>query len=120
MDWTRVAAGKRVPDPQEGRAFAMPWEWRSGEKTLEMCRHECLQHPECVGIEFCGPDEGGKHACDSNECILLSSTLDSNKAAGWAIYQVRRQHIRTCEQRCADCPCLHAQHVPAGSMGGGH
>ena len=90
------------------------------EKTLEQCRSECLGHPECVGIEFCGPELGGKHACDSNECILLSSTLDSNKAAGWAIFQVRRQHIRTCEQRCADCPCLLAQHVPAGSMGGGH
>ena len=85
----RVAAGKRVPDPQEGRAFAMPWEWRSGEKTLEMCRHECLQHPECVGIEFCGPDQGGKHACDSNECILLSSTIDGNPAAGWNIFTVR-------------------------------
>ena len=89
VDWTRVAAGKRVPDPQEGRAFAMPWEWRSGEKTLEMCRHECLQHPECVGIEFCGPDQGGKHACDSNECILLSSTIDGNPAAGWNIFTVR-------------------------------
>ena len=75
-------------------------------RTLEQCRSECLGHPECVGIEFCGPELGGKHACDSNECILLSSTLDSNKAAGWAIFQVRRQHIRACEQRCADCPCV--------------
>ena len=47
VDWVRAAHNKRVPDPQEGRGFAMPWEWRSGEKTLEQCRHECLQHAEC-------------------------------------------------------------------------
>ena len=44
-----------------------------------------------VGIEFCGPDSrdsGGKHDCDSNECILLSSALDGNPAQGWNVYTV--------------------------------
>ena len=29
VEWQRVAQG-RVPGSQEGRAFAMPWEWRDG------------------------------------------------------------------------------------------
>ena len=102
----------------------MPWEWRSGEKTLEQCRHECLQHPECVGIEFCGPDQGGKHACDSNECILLSSTIDGNPAAGWNIYTVRPSlSLSTTTSPFARDRRVAAavQHVPQGmGPGGGH
>ena len=87
-DWSLQHRNTRVPDPQEMRCCAQPWEWRSGEKNLEQCRTECLNHPECVGIEFCGPDIPGtqKHSCDSNECILLSSTLDGHSASGWNVY----------------------------------
>ena len=102
VDWTRAMANTRVADSQELRCCANPWEWRGGEKTLEQCRTECLLHPECVGIEFCGPDDGGggKHSCDSNECILLSSVLDGTPSQGWNVYT----------------------HAPAGTAvpGGGH
>ena len=46
--WSRASANTRVPDPQELRCCANPWEWRGGEKTLEQCRTECLSHAECT------------------------------------------------------------------------
>ena len=41
VEWTRAAHNKRVPDPQEGRGFAMPWEWRSGGKLVMPSRFAC-------------------------------------------------------------------------------
>ena len=41
VDWVRAAHNKRVPDPQEGRGFAMPWEWRSGGELVMPSRFAC-------------------------------------------------------------------------------
>ena len=41
VDWVRAAHNKRVPDPQEGRGFAMPWEWRSGGKMDDALSIAC-------------------------------------------------------------------------------
>ena len=82
-----------------------------GAKTVEQCRAECMKHVECVGIEVCGesphppgqcthsamvvtrlPNTGPEtgdvdgHHCDSNECILISSFIETHDAAGWEIY----------------------------------
>ena len=108
VDWTRVAAGKRVPDPQEGRAFARPWEWRHGEKTMEQCRHECLQHPECAGIEFCGPVR----------CWLLSRFGRAGHLANLKSVNIARRLAESTHAQTTSASCCPRRSTPTTPLGG--
>ena len=70
----------RVIDPQENRDIS-PWEFRSGEFSLEECKAHCIENPDtCTGVEFEVED-------GTSDCILLRGAARTTyDEPGWTIY----------------------------------
>jgi hypothetical protein len=80
VDWPVTHTDSRVIDPQENRDIS-PWEFRSGEFSLEECKAHCIENPDtCTGVEFEVED-------GTSDCILLRGAARTTyDEPGWTIY----------------------------------